>query len=71
MTELKEKVWEGLATSCSSTSTTPDITSACAFVRDEAKPRSTKSLSMRSPFMATLYQKLDSASTASCQLAAN
>src|SRR5438270_4412177 len=39
---------EDLLTSCSFTSTTPDITNAWAFVRDAARPRLTRSLSMRS-----------------------
>ena len=42
--------WEGFSTRCSSASTTPAITIACAFVRDSASPRSTSSLSIRSRF---------------------
>src|ERR1043165_450748 len=53
--ESKETCSEGFSTRCSFTSTTPAITIACAFVRDSASPRSTKSLSMRSRFTPKHY----------------
>src|SRR5205823_12992660 len=52
-----EKTSDDLRTSCSSTSTAPAITKACALVRESANPRSTRSLSMRSRCMRTSYQK--------------
>src|SRR5258708_22597840 len=42
---------DDLLINCSSTKTTPAITSACALVRESASPWSTSSLSMRSRFI--------------------
>src|SRR6266436_8489533 len=59
---------DDLLINCSSTKTTPAITSACALVRESASPWSTSNLSMRSRFIDdTLTQNRAYVSAALCE----